>query len=66
MSDALISGRFSVYETQNGGAHIALQLDGEEDTRHMEFPRAILKMAAMSCGGRDPLAMIKDFKANGG
>jgi hypothetical protein len=40
----LASGRFALYQTAKGGAHLALQVDGEEQPRHVEIPAMVVKM----------------------
>lgn len=62
--DALVKGIFSIYETPQGGVHIALRLDGEDEDRHMDFPRAMVKMASMAGGGIDPLAKLRGMSAS--
>jgi hypothetical protein len=57
---AFIRGRFSIYETPDGGFHIAAIFDGEDETRHTEIPGAMLKMAGM-LGGGNPLSMLRSM-----
>jgi len=52
---ALLRGKFALYETPGGGLHLTLHAEGEEEPRHIEVPKAIVKMLA---GGKNPLAMI--------
>ena len=40
----IASGRFALYQTAKGGAHLTLQVDGEEEPRHVEIPAMIVKM----------------------
>jgi len=63
--EPILTGRFSLYETPHGGIHLAFHLEGEADDRHMEFPPAMVRMAAMAGGGRgNPLDIIKGMKAS--
>lgn len=54
MTEPIVTGRFTVYETPNGGYHIAYIGDNEDqkDTHHMEIPPALVAMAkkAMKIG----------------
>jgi hypothetical protein len=54
----IMKGTFSVYDTPDGGYHIAYKLEGETDTNHAEIPGAALKMAATLSGSKNPFAMI--------
>lgn len=61
MQDPVMKGRFTLYETPDGGYHIAYLPDGEgEETRHMEVPGAIVNLARMGAEGKlSPFAMAK-------
>ena len=63
--DALIKGRFSIYETGDGGIHLAFRLDGDSEDRHAELNRAMVRMMRLAANGKDPLAMLRGMTANG-
>ena len=52
----VLRGKFSVYETPDGGYHIAYITDGQEDTNHLQIPGSALRMAAKLSGSKNPLA----------
>jgi hypothetical protein len=56
--EPFLRGTFALYETPDGGYHIAYKPDGEEDTRHAEIPGAALKMAQALSGSKNPFAVI--------
>lgn len=49
----MLTGTFSLYETPDGGYHIAYRPQDTEDDQHLEFPGAMVKMARrmQSMGG---------------
>jgi hypothetical protein len=53
-----MKGTFSVYNTPDGGYHIAYRLEGESETNHAEIPGAALKLAASLSGSKNPFAML--------
>jgi len=40
----LASGSYTLYETPSGGLHLTLQVEGEEEPRHFDIPKTMLKM----------------------
>jgi hypothetical protein len=61
----LIKGAFGVFETPDGGIHLVLRLEGQEEDKHMEFSPMMLKAMKMAFPGKgDPLSMLK-MGANG-
>lgn len=40
----IASGKFALYQTPKGGAHLTLAVDGEETPRHIEIPAMMVKM----------------------
>jgi hypothetical protein len=60
-----LRGRFSLYNTPDGGYHIAYQADGEDDTKHVQIPGAVLKMAERLSGAKNPFAMIGKMMGGG-
>lgn len=51
-------GKFSIYETPDGGLHIAYVLAGDDETKHLALPAAMVKMANMAANGTGPLAAM--------
>lgn len=58
----LLTGTFGLYETPDGGYHIAYRPQDAEEDQHLEFPGAMVKMARrmQSMGG-----ITKMFKGLG-
>ncbi len=62
MPQLIMNGKFSVYETQEGGLHVAYIPDGDQDARHLEIPALIVKMAKASAEGKlSPMAMVRQM-----
>lgn len=57
-----LKGTFAIYETPDGGYHIAYKVEGETETQHMEIPGAALKMAKAMSGVSNPFAMFGAMK----
>jgi hypothetical protein len=57
-----LEGTFAIYETPDGGYHIAYKTKGSDDTQHMEIPGAALKMAKAMSGVSNPFAMFGAMK----
>lgn len=55
---ALARGRFALYETPDGGMHISVRLDQEDEDRHVNIPRRMVKLAA-ALGGRSPASVLQ-------
>lgn len=57
-----LKGRFTLYETPDGGTHIAYIADGEDETRHIEIPGFIVKNARDFAAGKlNPFTVIKEM-----
>lgn len=54
---AFMKGKFAIYETPEGGLHIAYLVEGTEETRHIALPAAAIKMAGMM-GDKLPFANL--------
>lgn len=67
MADPIMKGRFTLYETPDGGYHIAYLPDGDnQEPRQMEVPGAIVNLAKMGAEGKlSPLAMARAFMGKG-
>lgn len=65
--EPILKGRFNLYETPDGGYHIAYIADGDGDeTRHMEIPAMVVRMARASAEGKlNPMQALKEMMANG-
>lgn len=61
MTEPVMSGRFSLYQTPEGGVHIAYKADGDDtETRHVEIPGFIAKAAKAAAEGKlNPIQMAK-------
>jgi hypothetical protein len=45
--EPVMKGRFNLYETPDGGYHIAYQKDGEENIEHIDVPGFVINGAKM-------------------
>jgi hypothetical protein len=55
MPEPFMKGKFSLYETPDGGYHIAYKEDGEDtETKHIEIPGYIAQMAKKMGNGNIP------------
>ncbi len=52
LPEPFLKGRFNIYETAEGGYHLAYLADGETETRHMEVPPMAVRMARMAAEGK--------------
>lgn len=50
-------GKFAIYETPEGGLHIAYRVEGQDEDRHIALPAAAIKMAGMM-GDKLPFANL--------
>lgn len=48
--EKVAGGKFAIYKTQKGGMHLTLQVDGEDEPRHMDFPPMMVKMILRKAG----------------
>jgi hypothetical protein len=68
MAKLLMNGKFSLYETPEGGLHVAYVPDGDQDDepKHLEIPAMVVKMAKASAEGKlSPLAMMRQMMGAG-
>lgn len=62
MTEPVLKGRFTLYETPDGGYHVAYLPDDSTETRHLEIPGALVNLAKMGAEGKlSPLAMARAF-----
>jgi hypothetical protein len=59
-----LRGRFTLYDTPDGGMHIAYKPDGSETTEHFEIPGKVLKMAQLIQSGQmlNPAEIMKAMR----
>jgi hypothetical protein len=63
--EPLIKGRFTLYETTDGGYHLAYMPDGEAESKHLEVPAWVVKMSKMAAEGkRNPLSIMMGMKSH--
>jgi hypothetical protein len=48
-----MAGRFTLYDTPDGGLHIVYQADGSEKSEHLEVPGPIIRASQMLQGMQD-------------
>lgn len=54
----LFNCKASVYETPDGGYHISYVREDSEETKHVEIPGTLVRMAKMAKNGGNPLKMM--------
>jgi hypothetical protein len=55
-----LTGKFSLYDTPDGGIHIAYLPDGTEETQHLELPGKAIQLAKMLDSGKmNPLSLMR-------
>lgn len=60
-----MKGRFTLYDTPEGGYHIAYQADGDAETRHLEIPGMVIRMARASAEGKlNPLQAMRQLMSH--
>lgn len=60
--EAVLKGRFAVYETADGGYHLTYQPDGQTEPQHVDLPGFYVKQAMKMAGGKGGLSkMLKMF-----
>lgn len=52
----MMSGRFTMYETPQGGFHFSYVKDGEEEMRHLDIPPVVAKVMK---GEMNPMTAIR-------
>jgi hypothetical protein len=58
--DARMTGKFSLYDTADGGIHIAYLPDGTEETQHMVIPGKAIQLARMMESGKlNPASLMR-------
>ena len=63
---ARMTGKFTLYDTPDGGIHIAYLPDGTEETQHLELPGKAIRLAqALESGKMNPAAMMRAFMGGG-
>ena len=57
------SGTYTLYHKPDGGIHIAYLVDGDEETKHLDLPGALMQAARMAAeNGMNPLSLLKMVK----
>jgi hypothetical protein len=63
--EPILKGRFNLYETPEGGFHIAYVADGESEPRHLEIPAMVIRMARLSAEGKlNPVKALREMIAS--
>lgn len=57
--EALMKGRFSLFETPDGGYHLSYRPDGEDTDQHVEIPGVYVKLMRRHSGSRNPLSALR-------
>jgi hypothetical protein len=56
-----MSGTFALYETPDGGYHLAFRPRGENEDRHIQIPGFMVKMAWQMQDGDGPASLLKSM-----
>lgn len=65
VSEPILKGRFNLYETPDGGFHIAYLPDEDTEIRHLEIPAMVIRMARASAEGKlNPFGALKEMMSN--
>lgn len=60
-----LNGRFSLYQTPEGGIHIAWMADDDPETHHLEVPGFLASLARRAAEGKlTPAQMLKEVMSN--
>jgi hypothetical protein len=60
--EAKMTGRYALYDTPDGGIHIAYEIEGTGDTKHIEVPGSVLRMVQMlENGSMSPAKMMRSL-----
>ncbi len=56
-----VKGKFALFDTPDGGIHVAYRPDGADADEHIEVPGHVMKIAKMFGEGKitNPMEMIK-------
>lgn len=70
MPKLISQGTFALYETDKGGIHITMQLEGETEPRHFDAPPMMVKLMGKkffgpSAVGNDIAPVVRDVITNG-
>jgi hypothetical protein len=57
--EPFMRGRFSLYQEAGGGVHLAYQVDGEDETRHVPLPAAAMAAARQYAEGGGMFGMLR-------
>jgi hypothetical protein len=60
--ESTANGKFTLYLHPDGGYHIAYKFDHEDDTRHIDIPAALVRMAQKASGGQVSLGSVLKMK----
>lgn len=63
--DPILKGRFNLYETPDGAFVIVYIADGETDTRRLDIPAMVVRMARLSAEGKlNPAKALREMMAS--
>lgn len=58
-----VRGKFALFDTPDGGLHVAYRPDGQDTDQHFQVPGHILKMAKLLSEGKiNPIEMLKQLR----
>jgi hypothetical protein len=60
--EPILKGRFNLYEAPDGSFVIVYIADGETETRRLDIPAMVIRMARMSAEGKlNPVKALKEM-----
>lgn len=71
MPNLIAQGTFALYETDQGGIHITMMMDGETEPRHFDAPPMMVKLMGKKFFGSAPMTnenlqeKVSDVLVNG-
>lgn len=63
--EPILKGRFNLYETADGAFVIVYIADGETETRRLDIPAMVVRMARLSAEGKlNPAKALKEMMSD--
>ena len=63
--EPMLKGRFNMWETPEGGFHIAYIADGTDETRHLDIPGMVVRMSRLAAEGKlNPAKALKEIMSH--
>lgn len=63
--EPFLKGRFNMWETPEGGYHIAYVPDDSAETRHLEIPGMVVRMGKLASEGKlNPVKAMREIMSH--